>query len=72
MNVLSVYPENMGQETKYSQFQKRIISPCKTHDNFTKNLVQEVEVIVMWTTTSIITLLENFQPNRFVGPLLNF
>ena len=69
MNVISVFPEKLGQKTRYSQFQNRTISPCKTHDNFTKNLVQEVELIIMWTTTGSITflgLVENFQANLFV------
>ena len=72
MNVISVFPEKFGQKTKH--FQNRTISPCKTHDNFTKNLVQEVELIIMWTTTGNITLLglvEKFRPNLFV-PLVKF
>ena len=74
MNVISVFPKKVGQKTKHSQFQNRTISPCRTRDNFTKNLVQEVELIIMWTTTSNITLpglVENFQPNLFV-PLVKF
>ena len=74
MNVISVYPEKLGQETKYSQFQNGTISPRKSHDNFLKNLGQEVKLVFMWTTHGNLTLPglnENFQPNHFV-PLVEF
>ena len=69
INVISVFPKNFEQKTKHFRFLNRSISSCKTHDNFTKNLVQEVYLIIMWTTRGKITLLglfENFQPNLFV------
>ena len=51
LNAISVYPEKLGQETKYSQFKNGTISPRKTQNNFKKNLVQGVKLIIMWTTT---------------------
>ena len=74
MNVISVNPEKLGQETKYLQFQNGTISLRKTHEQLQKNLVQEVKLIIMWTTIGNITLpglVENFQPNHFV-PLVEF
>ena len=44
MNAISIYPEKLGQETKYSQFQNGTISPCS------RNLVQEVELIIIKKT----------------------
>ena len=53
MNITSVYPEKLEQVTKYSQFQN--------------GTVQEVKLILMWTTDGIHTLhgmSENSQPNN--------
>ena len=73
MDLISVYPEKLGQETKYSQFQNGTISPRARHDSFSSKLVQEAKIIIMWTTdgVGVLTHNETFQPNHFV-PLVEF
>jgi hypothetical protein len=74
MNIISVYPEELDHETKYSQFQNGTIFPRRCHKNFSGKLAQNVKLILMWTTNGIVTLpglSEDFQPNHFV-PLLEF
>ena len=74
MNIISVYPEELDQETKFSQFQNGTVFPRKRHRNFLGKLVQHVKIILMWTTDGIFTLpelSEDFQPNHFV-PLVEF
>ena len=72
MDLISVYPERLGKETKYSQFQNGTISPRARHDSFSSKLVQEAKII-MWTTggVGVLTHNETFQPNHFV-PLVEF
>ena len=70
----SVYPEKLGQKTKYSQFQNGIIIPRQVHNNFSAKLMQEVKLIIMWTSSGIDVLpglSKDFQPNHFV-PLVEF
>ena len=74
MSIISVYPEKLGQKTKYSQFQNGTILPRQVHNNFSDKLVQEVKLIIMWTSSGIDVLpglSEDFQPNHFV-PLVEF
>ena len=71
MGLISVYPEKLGKETKYSQFQNGTISPRARHDSFSSKLVQEAKIIIMWTTDGVLTHNETFQPNHFV-PLVEF
>ena len=74
MNITSVYPGKLEQVAKYSQFQNGTVLPRLVHDNFKNKLVQEVKLILMWTTDGTHTLpgmSENFQPNHFV-PLVEF
>ena len=74
MSVTSVYPEKVGQETKYSQFQNGTIWPRLFHNNLKSKLVQEAKLILIWTTHGIHILPgmnKDFQPNHFV-PLVEF
>ncbi len=74
MSITSVYPENLEKKTKYSQFQNGTVLPRLHHNNFKNKLVQEVKLILMWTTDGIHTLpgmSDDFQPNHFV-PLVEF
>lgn len=74
MNVTSVYPEKLGQETKYSQFLNGAICRRLEHNLFTGKLVQPTNIILMWTTAGIHILpglSQDFQPNHFV-PLVEF
>ena len=74
MSIISVYPEKLGQETKYSQFLNGTILPRQVHNNFLDKLVQEVKLIIMWTSSGIDFLpglSKEFQPNHFV-PLVEF
>ena len=74
MQIVSVYPETLGQATKPSQFQNGTISPRMTHNRLTGNDVQKVKLILMWTvdgTLNLPGLDVNFQPNHFV-PLVEF
>ena len=71
MNI-SVYPEELDHETKYSQFQNGTAFPRRCHKNISGKLAQNVKLILMWTTNGIVILpglSEDFQPNHFV-PLL--
>ena len=74
MSIISVYPEKLGQKTKYSQFQNGVILPRQVHNNFSTKLMQEVKLIIMWTSSGIDVLpglSKDFQPNHFV-PLVEF
>lgn len=74
MSIISVYPEKLGQKTKYSEFQNGTILPRQVHNNFSGKLVQEVKLIIMWTSSGIDVLpglSKDFQPNHFV-PLVEF
>ena len=69
MDITTVYPETTGKETKYSQFLNGTISPRARHTSFTSKLVQDVQLILLWSTDGIATLPgidKNFQPNHFV------
>ena len=69
IGVTSVYPEKVGQETKYSQFQNGTVWPRLFHSNVKSKLVQEAKLILMWTTLGIHILpgmSKGFQPNHFV------
>ena len=73
MPITSVYPEKMTK-TKYSQFQNGTVLPRLPHNMFKNRLVQDVKLILMWTTDGILTLPginKDFQPNHFV-PLVEF
>ena len=74
MDVISVYPEELDHETKYSKFQNGTILPRNAHKDFSVKLVQESKLIFMWTTVGFLTLpglAQGFQPNHFV-PLVEF
>ena len=69
MDITSVYPETAGKKTKNSQFLNGTISPRARHASFTSKLVQDVQLILLWSTAGIATLPgidTNFQPNHFV------
>ncbi|XP_046858087.1 uncharacterized protein LOC124451504 [Xenia sp. Carnegie-2017] len=74
MTIISVYPEKLDQETKYSQFLNGKILPRQAHQHISSQLVQPAKLILMWTTTGAYSLPEldiEFQPNHFV-PLIEF
>ena len=74
MDIISVYPEDLDNKTKYSKFQNGTISPRNAHKDFSVKLVQESKLIFMWTTAGFLTLPglpQGFQPNHFV-PLVEF
>ena len=74
MDVISVYPEEQDNKTKYSRFLNGTILPRNAHKDFSVKLVQGSKLIFMWTTAGFLTLpglSEGFQPNHFV-PLVEF
>lgn len=69
MNIVTVYPEKVGEETKYSKFLNGTIHPRAAHGIFASKVVQDIQLILMWTCDGIATLpgLDvSFQPNHFV------
>jgi hypothetical protein len=66
MEMTTVYPE---KDCKSSKFLNGTILPRAAHDSFSSKLVQDVQLIIMWSRSGI-TILPgvdtNFQPNHFV------
>ena len=69
MRMTTVYPENSSKESKYSKFMSGTILPRAAHNLFSSKLVQDVQLIIMWSMSGI-TILPGvdttFQPNHFV------
>jgi hypothetical protein len=69
MPIRSVYPEKLGTVTKYSQYQNGVIHPRAEHKRFSGKVVQEMDLILLWSVDSMSSLPcgnEIFQPNHFV------
>jgi hypothetical protein len=66
MEMTTVYPEKGCKSSKF--FNGTILSRA-AHDSFSSKLVQDVQLIIMWSRSGI-TILPgvdtNFQPNHFV------
>ena len=73
MDITTVYPEEIGKETKHSKFLNGTISPRVASTLFS-NACSNVPLILMWTTSGITVLPgfdSSFHPNHFV-PLFFF
>jgi hypothetical protein len=69
MNITTVYPEIIGKETKYSKFLNGTISPRAAHTSISSKFVQDVQLILLWSTAGIAVLPgldTSFKPNHFV------
>ena len=68
MDITTVYPEEIGKETKYSKFLNGTILPRVESTLFSK-ACSNVPIILMWTTSGITVLPgldSSFHPNHFV------
>ena len=72
--IYSIYPEEQGKETKYSQLNNGVMKPRITHSKLSTNFNKETKLCIMWTRSGCNNFIPgisgDFEPNHFV-PIIN-
>ena len=70
MDIVTIYPEEVGRANKYSNMNNGVIKPRVSHSKLHTDFCNEAKICIMWSKDGSDTFIhgddEDFNPNHFV------